>query len=80
MRWPTVISNTELCEATGEKPIILQIKIRKWRWIGYALRKRGESIEKQALGWNLQGTRRRERLKQTWKRAILAEAGKCNKT
>jgi hypothetical protein len=28
-----------LREATGEKPIILQIKIRKWRWIGHTLRK-----------------------------------------
>jgi hypothetical protein len=44
------------------------------------LRNGDESIEKQALDWNLQGTRRRERLKETWKRTILEEAGKCDKT
>jgi hypothetical protein len=31
--------STELGEATGEKPIILQIKRRKCRWIGHTLRK-----------------------------------------
>jgi len=31
------------------------------------------------LDWNLQGARRRGRLKQTWKRTILKEAGKCGK-
>jgi 1,2-phenylacetyl-CoA epoxidase catalytic subunit len=44
------------------------------------LRNEDESIEKQALDWNLQGTRRRERLKETWKRTILEEAVKCGKT
>jgi hypothetical protein len=38
----------ELWEATGEKPIILQIRLRKWRWIGHTLRKGDESIEKEA--------------------------------
>jgi hypothetical protein len=44
------------------------------------LRNWDESIEKQALDWKPQGARRRERLKETWKRTILEEAGKCGKT
>ena len=47
IRWPKVISNTELWGATGEKRVILQIRMRKWRWIGHNLRKGDKSIEKQ---------------------------------
>jgi hypothetical protein len=36
------VCNFELWEATGEKPVALQIKERKWRWIGHTLRKNGE--------------------------------------
>jgi len=44
IRWPKIISNSELWEATGEKPIKLQIKMTNWLWIGYTLRKGDESI------------------------------------
>jgi hypothetical protein len=30
IRWPEVVCNVELLEATGEKPVALQIKKRKW--------------------------------------------------
>ena len=65
IRWPEIISNTELREATEETPIILRIRIGKWRWSGHTLRKGDESIEKQTLDWNPQGARRRGRPKQT---------------
>jgi hypothetical protein len=39
IRWSKIISNTELWEAAGETPMILQIRMRKWRWIGQTLRK-----------------------------------------
>jgi hypothetical protein len=42
--------------------------------------RRNESIEKQALVWNVQGIRRRDVLKQTWKMTVLEDAGKCGKT
>jgi hypothetical protein len=54
--------------------------MRKWRWIGHTLSKGEESIEKKALERNPQGNGRRGRLKQTHRRTILEEAGKCNKT
>jgi hypothetical protein len=53
IRWLEVVCNAELWEATGEKPVALQIKKRKWQWIGHTLRKNDGSIEKQALDWNL---------------------------
>jgi hypothetical protein len=30
----------------------IQIKMRKWRWIGHTLRKPAGAIEKYALDWN----------------------------
>jgi hypothetical protein len=62
--WPKVRSSIELWESTGEKPVILQIEMIKWQGNGYTVRKGDESIEKQALDWNLQGTRRRGRWKE----------------
>jgi hypothetical protein len=44
-----------------KKHIVIQIKWRKWRWIGHTLRKPGGSIEKSALDWNPKGSRRRRR-------------------
>jgi hypothetical protein len=43
------------------------------------VKKGNESTEKQALDWNPQRTRRKERLKQIWKMTTLEEAGKCDK-
>ena len=39
IKYPKIITNTELWEATGDKPIISQIRMRKWRWISHSLRK-----------------------------------------
>ena len=40
IRWPETISNEDLWEQTRQKPIEIQIKTRKWRWIGHTLRKK----------------------------------------
>ena len=81
MRWYEIISNTELWEAAGETPIILQIRMRKWLWIGPTVRKGDESIQKQqVLDWNPHGARCRGRAKQTWKKTVLEEARICCKT
>ena len=49
---------------------MIQLKTRKWRWIGHTFRKTEGAVEKQALDWNPQGARRRGRLRITWKRSI----------
>ena len=66
-RWPKSVSTAQLWEVTGEKPVMLQIGMRKWRWIGHTVRKGDESIEKQALNCNSQGARRTGRPKQPGK-------------
>jgi hypothetical protein len=45
----------------------IQIKKRKWRWIGHTLRKPAGATEKAALDWNPQGATRRERPRKTWR-------------
>jgi hypothetical protein len=62
-----------------EKPIIQQIKERKWQWIGHALRKDPQVIERQVLNWNPQGWGKRGRPKRTRRRTV-EEFGKLGKT
>jgi hypothetical protein len=79
IRWPKIITNEELWERTGQKPLDRQIKKRKWSWIGHTLRKPSGITEKDALDWNPPGKRKRGRLKKTWKRTVEEEARDAGK-
>ncbi|XP_019643717.1 PREDICTED: uncharacterized protein LOC109484795 [Branchiostoma belcheri] len=68
IRWWDRVSNQELWDRAGQKPIREQILKRKWSWIGHTLRKANSSITQQALTWNPQGKRRRGRPKNSWRR------------
>jgi hypothetical protein len=63
-----------LWEKTGEKPIELRIKKRKWKWIRRTIRKDQNAVERTVLDWKPQGTRKRGRPKKTWKRSVVEEA------
>jgi hypothetical protein len=39
IRWPDTVSNEDLWKITKQQPIGIQIKSRKWHWIGHTLRK-----------------------------------------
>jgi len=58
IRWPDVISNADLWDKTGESPIEVEIRKRKWGWIGHTLRKSPSNVTKQAIDWNPQGKRK----------------------
>jgi hypothetical protein len=58
------------------KKVNLEIRKRKFIWIGYTLRNKGEEIPKAALLWNPQGSRKRERLKNNWRKSVIKEAGR----
>jgi len=70
IKWTNKIINKELSGITKQKPIEIQIKKRKWNWIGHTVRKEAGAIEKTAMDWNPQGYRRRGRPKRTWRRTI----------
>jgi hypothetical protein len=44
-----VISNEELWRRAEETEISIQIKRRKWNWIGHTLRKGHDTIEREVL-------------------------------
>ena len=78
--WPEVISNENLWQLTNQCPVQEELKRRKWRWIGHTLRKEDGAIEKAALSWNPQGSRRQGRPRMTWRRTVEAECRQQRKT
>jgi hypothetical protein len=73
VRWSDVISNIVLWEKTGQKPIELQIKKRKWKWTGHTIREDQNAVERIVLDWNPQARGREENQRrpgrgQSWKR------------
>jgi hypothetical protein len=63
IKWTDKITNEELWRITKQKTIEIQIKRRKWNWIGHTLRKEAGAIQKTVLDWNPLGYRRRGRPK-----------------
>ena len=78
--WPNKIRNEDLWEKAKMENINIEIKRRKWNWIGHVLRLPADEIPKQALDWNPQGNRKRGRPKMTWRRTVLEEATKMKKS
>ncbi len=74
--WPRKITNQELWERTGQSDINVEIKRRKFGWIGHSLRKSQNEISHSALEWNPQEKRSRGRPKATWRRTVLKECGR----
>ena len=70
--WPNKISNTELHERTGMQPISLEVKRRRWKWIGHC-RMPLTSIPRVAMLWTRGGKRARGRPKETWRRSVERE-------
>ena len=73
LQWFDRVSNADLWERTSQRPVALEIRKRKWRWVGHTLRKEQANITRQSFQWNPQGKRKRGRPKQTWRRSLLEE-------
>ena len=73
IRWFDKVRNEDLRQRTNQDSIHIQIKKRKWPWIGHTLRKPPNSITRQALKWNPQGKRSRGRPRNTWRRDTESE-------
>jgi hypothetical protein len=71
--WPEQVTNNKLWNHTKQPRIELQIRKRKWGWLGHTLREPMEDITRQALDWNPQGKWSRGRPKNTWQRKVLEE-------
>ncbi len=66
--WPRIITKQELWE---KSEIDVEIKRRKYGWIGHTLRKSQNEICHSVLEWNPQGRRSRGRPKATWRRTLF---------
>lgn len=78
--WPNTISNDELWFKTRQPMIVQTIKLRKYGWIGHTLRKPSTDITRKALDFNPQGSRRRGRPRNTWRRNVKNELMSENTT
>jgi len=78
--WLDQITNNELWKRTKQPRIDLQIRKRKWGWLGHTLPKPIDDITRQGLEWNPQGKRGRGRPKNAWRRTVLEEAKGVKKT
>jgi hypothetical protein len=76
--WPRIITNQELWEKTGQSDINVDVEIkrRKYGWIGHTLRKSRNEICDSVLEWNPQGKRSRGCPKATWRRTVMKESGR----
>jgi hypothetical protein len=73
--WPNIISNKDLWKVAGQEDINVEIRKRKFRWIGHTLRKEDGEIPTAALLWNPQGNTKRGRPRNSW-RSVIKEAGR----
>ena len=78
LRWFDKVTNTDLWTRTEQQQMDVQIRQRKWRWLGHTLRKDPTNATRQALDWNPQGKRRRGRPRQTWRRSLQNELRNSN--
>ena len=78
--WPVQISFQELWVRAKQKPIELEIRQRKWGWLGHTLHRPPGDIAEAALEWNPQGTRSCGRPWTTWHRTIFEEIRYQGKT
>ena len=71
--WPNKKTNAELHDRTGMLPVSLEVKKRRWRWIGHVNRMPPTSIPRIAMRWTPAGNRRRGRPKETLRRSVERE-------
>lgn len=71
--WPLRINNQDLLQTCGMEAIDIEIRRRKWKWIGHTLRKDNRDIAKVSFQWNPQGYRSRGRPRVTWRRSVEEE-------
>ena len=66
IRWPDILSNTDLWRETNQIPVEDEIRRRRWNGMEHTL-KSTSSVTKQALCWNPQGKRKRGRPRNTYR-------------
>ncbi|VDP58924.1 unnamed protein product [Schistosoma curassoni] len=72
------IKTASVAAVSESLPAEEEISKRRWKWIGYTLRKSSNCITRQALTWNPEGKWKRGRPNNTLRREIEADMKKMN--
>ena len=80
IHWEQRITNEEISRRTRVNSIIMEIKKRRWKWLGHILRMDRNRHPHAALRWAPPGKRRRGRPLGTWRRTIESEMREAGKT
>ena len=73
IRWPYVVSNSEILNKTKMKRISAEVQERRWKWIGHVLRMEHSNHCMTAMTWTPSGRRKVGRPKTTWRRTVEKE-------
>ncbi|GFR92863.1 endonuclease-reverse transcriptase [Elysia marginata] len=80
IRWQHRVTNKEISERTGIRPIVEEVKHRRWRWLRHVLRVSKSRHPLTALTWNPQGAGKKGRPQGTWRRSVESERVESGKT
>ena len=80
VRWQEKVCNEEIWRRTGMNNIVLEVKRRRWMWLGHVLRMKKGRHPLEALSWAPPGKRHRGRPLGTWRRTIEDEMKTAGKT
>ena len=80
VRWEERVSNQEIWRRTNINNIVLEVKKRRWTWLGHVLRMKKGRHPLEALSWAPPGKRSRGRPLGTWRRTIEEEMEAAGKT
>ena len=70
IRWYEHITEEEVRRRSGPSSVVMRMRIQRWRYYGHVLRMGEERLPKQVLSWTPEGSRRRGRPKETWRRTM----------
>ena len=70
IKWYEHVTEEEVRRRSGQKSVIEKMRIRRWSYYGHALRMGEQRLPKQVLSWTPEGSRRRGRPNDTWRRTI----------
>ena len=76
---PNQIMKKELWKHTKQPRIDLEIRKRKWGWLGHTLRKPSDDIARQTLVWIPQSKWGKGRPRNRWRRTVLEETKEVKK-
>ncbi|KAI8493069.1 hypothetical protein Bbelb_290730 [Branchiostoma belcheri] len=80
IHWEQRITNKEVSRRTGIPNIVVEVKHRRWKWLGHILRMNKNRHPYVALRWTPQGKRKRGRPLGTWRRTVEEEMKAAKKT